>query len=178
MINTSKIPALILAATALLFTACAKKPVRAMPDSTQTGSGGINPEQIAVPGDNANLSARDGGSVDDASKSVVEPVYFALDRSAVASAERPKIEAAVKWLNDNGDKNLVLIGHCDWRGTAEYNLGLGDRRANAVKRYLESLGVDAKRLETLSKGSIDAKQGGSEGDWTKDRRVDFVVLKR
>ena len=105
-------------------------------------------------------------------------MYFALDRSAVASAERPKIEAAVKWLNDNGDKNLVLIGHCDWRGTAEYNLGLGDRRANAVKRYLESLGVDAKRLETLSKGSIDAKQGGSEGDSTKDRRVDFVVLKR
>ena len=113
MINSSKILGLILAATALLFTACAKKPVRAMPDSTQTGANGINPEQIAVPGDNANLSARDGGSVDDASKSVVEPVYFALDRSAVASAERPKIEAAVKWLKDNADKNLVLIGHCD-----------------------------------------------------------------
>jgi len=108
----------------------------------------------------------------------VEPIYFALDRAAVAPGERPKLQAAVKWLSDNPDKNLVLIGHCDWRGTAEYNLGLGDRRANSVKRFLESLGVSPTRLETLSKGSVDAKQTGGEGEWAKDRRVDFVELKK
>jgi len=96
----------------------------------------------------------------------------------VAGPERPKLDAAIKWLAANPEKNLVLIGHCDWRGTAEYNLGLGDRRANAVKRYLESFGADSKRLETLSKGSTDAKQGGSESDWAKQRRVDFVELKK
>ena len=81
-------------------------------------------------------------------------------------------------LADNADKNLVLVGHCDWRGTAEYNLGLGDRRANAVKKFLQSLGVDEKRLETLSKGSTDAKQSGGEAEWSKDRRVDFIILKK
>ena len=84
----------------------------------------------------------------------------------------------MKWLADNADKNLVLIGHCDWRGTAEYNLGLGDRRSNAVKKFLESLGVNTARLETLSKGSTEAKQSGGEADWAKDRRVDFIVLKK
>jgi peptidoglycan-associated lipoprotein len=141
---------------------------------------GVDPTKLAIPGDDmGNLQPRDdSGTVADANKSVVEPVYFALDRSAVAAPERPKIEAAVKWLKDNADKHLVLVGHCDWRGTAEYNLGLGDRRANAVKRYLESLGADPKRLETLSKGSTDAKQTGTSADWAKDRRVDFIILTR
>ena len=108
--------------------------------------------------------------------SVVEPIYFALDRAAVAVPERPKLDAAIKWLADNPGKNLVLVGHCDWRGTAEYNLGLGDRRANSVKAFLISKGADASRLETLSKGSTEAKQGGSSAEWDKDRRVDFVEL--
>ncbi|MEI6107310.1 MAG: OmpA family protein [Opitutae bacterium] len=176
----SKCLGLILVASALLLTACAKKPVRTAPDATQTGpNNNIDPTQVAIGADpSSTLTQRDAGTVDDANKSVVDPVYFALDRFAVTPAERPKVEAAVKWLKENADKHLVLVGHCDWRGTAEYNLGLGDRRANAVKRYLESLGVDPQRLETLSKGSTDAKQAGSEADWTKDRRVDFVVLKR
>ena len=181
MKNISKLLGLVLAASALFFTACAKKPVRAAgPDATQTGQNtGINPEQVAVSDANTQLAPRtDVGTPDDANKSVVEPIYFALDRAAVPPAERPKFQAAVKWLADNADKNLVLIGHCDWRGTAEYNLGLGDRRSNAVKKFLESLGVNTARLETLSKGSTEAKQSGGEADWAKDRRVDFIVLKK
>ena len=179
MKHASKLLGLVLVASALFLSACAKKPVRAStPDSTQTGRDiGINPEQIAV-GPDSTLVARDpnAGTVPDATKSVVEAVYFALDRAAVAPAERPKLQAAIKWLADNPTKSLVLVGHCDWRGTAEYNLGLGDRRANSVKKFLESLSADSKRLETLSKGSTDAKQGGGEAEWSKDRRVDFVEL--
>jgi peptidoglycan-associated lipoprotein len=182
MKNVSKVLGLALAAAAVLFlSGCTKKPVRGMPDATQVApSTTINPESLAVAGDNVNLTARDAnaGTPGDENHSVVDPVYFALDRFAVAPAERSKIEAAKKWLAENPDKNLVLIGHCDWRGTAEYNLGLGDRRANSVRKYLESLGVDPKRLETLSKGSTDAKQGGGESEWAKDRRVDFIILKR
>jgi len=179
MKNFTKTLGLLLALSALFLTACSKKPVRTDTGSGQLGSG-INPEAPAIGPDPLppGLEGRNQGTVDDANKSVVEPVYFALDRFAVTTAERPKVEAAVKWLKDNPEQNLVLVGHCDWRGTAEYNLGLGDRRANAVKRYLESLGADPKRLETLSKGSTDAKQGGSAADWDKDRRVDFVILKR
>jgi peptidoglycan-associated lipoprotein len=183
MKHCSKLLGLTLAVSALFFTACTKKPVRAAgPDSTQLGNNnnsGIDPTQIAVDGNPPpNLTARDNvGTPSEDNKSVVEPIYFALDRFAVAGPERPKAETAAKWLKDNPDKNLVLIGYCDWRGTAEYNLGLGDHRANSVKKYLEFLGVDPKRLETLSKGSTEAKQGGTEADWAKDRRVDFIILK-
>lgn len=178
MKHFAKLLGLSLAASALLLSACAKKPVRAPIDTTSTGSGStVNPEDLAVPGEVIQLESRDTGtSPDAANKSVVEPIYFALDRFAVAPAERPKLQNALKWLQDNPGKNLVLAGYCDWRGTAEYNLGLGENRANSVKRYLVSLGADAARLETLSKGSTEAKQGGSEADWAKDRRVDFIEL--
>jgi peptidoglycan-associated lipoprotein len=168
---------LALVAASLLLTACTKKPVRPNPGNTDLGNnGGINPEQVALPGEGLNLETRTPGTPE--GTSVVEPIYFALDRYAVAPAERPKLQNAIKWLADNPGKSLVLVGHCDWRGTAEYNLGLGDRRANSVKRYLESLGADVSRLETLSKGSTEAKQGGGEAEWAKDRRVDFVELQK
>ena len=177
MKHFSKLAGVSLIVASLLLTACSKKPVRTAPYTTMGNNlNTVDPTQVAVGGDEFKLEQRPSGTVDDANKSVVEPIYFALDRYAVAPAERPKLQNAIKWLADNPTKSLVLVGHCDWRGTAEYNLGLGDRRANAVKRYLESLGADGKRLETLSKGSTDAKQSGGEAEWAKDRRVDFVEL--
>lgn len=179
MKNVFKLLGLTLALSALVLSGCKKKPVRDGSTLPATGPGMIDPNAVAFAEDpNTTLSLRNEGTPVNENQSVVEPVYFGLDRAAVAAPERPKIEAAVKWLQDNPEKNLVLVGHCDWRGTAEYNLGLGDRRANSVKRYLESLGADPRRLETLSKGSTDAKQGGSESDWGKDRRVDFVELRK
>ena len=179
MKNFTKTLGLLLALSALFLTACSKKPVRTDQGAASQTGPTIDPTREAISADqNSTLAPRADGTVDDANKSVVDPIFFALDRFAVTTAERPKAEAAVKWLKDNPNQNLVLVGHCDWRGTAEYNLGLGDRRANAVKNYLVYLGADVKRLETLSKGSTDAKQAGSEADWNKDRRVDFVVLKR
>jgi peptidoglycan-associated lipoprotein len=181
MKNVSKLIGITLAVFSLLLTACSKKPIRAPQDTQPMGQTGpeIDPTQVAVAGDPPpSLEGRDGGTVDDANKSVVEPIFFALDRYAVAPGERAKIDAAVKWLKDNPEKSLVLIGHCDWRGTSEYNLGLGENRANSVKRYMEFVGADGKRLETLSKGSTEAKQGGSEAEWSKDRRVDFIELKK
>jgi len=176
MKNVYKLLGLTLAVSALFLTGCKKKPIRPDPASTAMNTG-VNPEVVALPAEGTTLTDRGPiGTPGDENHSVVEPIYFALDRSAVAQAERPKLQAAVKWLQENADKNLVLIGHCDWRGTAEYNLGLGDRRANAVKRYLETLGVNPSRLETLSKGSTDAKQTGGDAQWQKDRRVDFVEL--
>ncbi|MFZ5496623.1 MAG: OmpA family protein [Verrucomicrobiota bacterium] len=175
----SKLLGLTLAVAALLLSACAKKPIRAPQDTQQLGGPTVNPEDLAVPGENINLESRDLSLTPDAAnQSVVEPIYFAFDRFAVAPAERPKLQNALKWLQDNPGKNLVLVGHCDWRGTAEYNLGLGENRANSVKRYLVSLGADATRLETLSKGSTEAKQTGGEAEWAKDRRVDFIELKK
>lgn len=181
MKNVSKYLGLALAIPALFLSACKKKPIRPDPTTTAMGPGmGVNPEEIALAGDGTGLLGRDpnAGSFDAASHSVVEPIYFALDRYAVAQPERAKLQAAVSWLQENPTKNLVLVGHCDWRGTSEYNLGLGDRRANSVKKFLESMGVSPSRLETLSKGSTDAKQSGGESEWQKDRRVDFIEQSR
>ena len=182
MKNVSKILGLTLALSALVLSGCKKKPVRGQSTLPRTGpSNTVDPFAVAVQADpQGTLEVRDpnAGTPVDENKSVVAPIYFALDRAAVSPAERPKLQAAVKWLADNADKNLILIGHCDWRGTSEYNLGLGDRRTNAVKKFLESLGVDSNRLETLSKGSTEAKQSGGEAEWAKDRRVDFIVLRK
>lgn len=181
MKHLSKVLTLSVAALALLLGACAKKPIRPLNDPQPLGpglsDGSINPEDLAIPGETINLEGRDSStSLEGASQSVVEPIYFALDRFAVAPAERPKLQNVLQWLSANPGKNLVLVGHCDWRGTAEYNLGLGENRSNSVKRYLISLGADASRLETLSKGSTEAKQSGGEAEWSKDRRVDFIEL--
>lgn len=177
---------LILAAAALLaLTGCPKKPDRsAGPDDTQYGT---TEDTTVMPVDliadqDTTLQQREplpAGWTEDGAfyRGVMESVYFDFDRAAVAPRERPKIDAAVKWMKENPEKRVVLEGHCDWRGTAEYNLGLGDRRATAVRKYLESLGIDTKRLEIISKGDIDAKESGTESEWAKDRRVDFLVLK-
>lgn len=181
MKNLQKFFSLTLAGVVLLLSACSKKPTRD-PNAGQMGTD-IASQPIDLTADPlSGLEARNlppGVTEDEFTiRNLMEAVYFDLDRSAVAPKERPKIEAAVKYLRENPDKRMLLEGHCDWRGTAEYNLGLGDRRANAVKKYLESLGIDSKRLEVLSKGSTAATQTGGEAQWAKDRRVDFVVLKQ
>jgi peptidoglycan-associated lipoprotein len=179
-----KLLQIALAGSVLLLAACSKKPVRDAGAGASMGDT-VNPDQVALGSDVApgtGLEARNlppGATEDEFTiRGLMEAVYFDFDRSAVKSSERPKVEAAVKWLNENADKRMLLEGHCDWRGTSEYNLGLGDRRANAVRKYLESLGIDSKRLEILSKGSVDAKQTGGDAEWAKDRRVEFVVLKK
>ncbi len=185
MKNLQKFLCLALTASVLLLSACSKKPVRPDPNQTMMGDT-INPDQVALPfGDAAPGTGLEGrnlppGATEDefTIRGLMEPVYFDFDRSAVSANERPKIQAAVKWLNENPDKRMLLEGRCDWRGTSEYNLGLGDRRATAVKKYLESLGISAARLEILSKGSTEAAQSGGDAIWAKDRRVEFVVLKK
>jgi peptidoglycan-associated lipoprotein len=105
-------------------------------------------------------------------------VHFDFDKSTIRPVEAVKIQAAAKYLADNPGYRLVLEGHCDWRGTAEYNLALGDRRALAVKQYLVTLKVSTDRLETVSKGSVGAKEkGATEAEMANDRRVEFLVVK-
>lgn len=181
MKNAFKLLGLTLALSALALSGCKKKPVRDESSTLPATGGpiGVDPNAVAFSADpTTELQTRDNVAPVNENQSVVEPIYFGLDRAAVAPAERAKLDAAIKWLGDHPEKSLVLVGHCDWRGTAEYNLGLGDRRANAVKSFLISKGADSRRLETLSKGSTDAKQGGGDAEWQKDRRVDFVELKR
>ncbi|MSU53378.1 MAG: flagellar motor protein MotB, partial [Opitutaceae bacterium] len=106
-------------------------------------------------------------------------VYFEFDRSDISRPEeRAKLQAAKNYLEKNPGQRLLLEGHADWRGTSEYNLGLGDRRANGAKKYLGTIQVSADKLETLSKGSEEAKKGGTDEDMKKERRVELVIIKQ
>ncbi len=180
----SKKLCLALAGTALVFAGCTKKPTRPDPSVTamgmQNGSGTINPTDIPTnPGLDNGLTPRPVDEFDPNGqlRGKLESVYFDFNASDIKAGERAKLQAAKKYLDDNPAQRLLLEGHCDWRGTAEYNLALGDRRAGAAKKYLISLGVAADRLESNSKGSLDAVKEGGDAAWAKDRRVDLVISK-
>ncbi|QOL20121.1 peptidoglycan-associated lipoprotein Pal [Candidatus Bodocaedibacter vickermanii] len=106
-------------------------------------------------------------------------VFFDLDKSAVTAAEAAKLDKQVAWLaqNENASVRIVVEGHCDARGTSEYNLGLGKRRAEAVKAYLVSKAVSADRIDTVSYGKErPAVVGSDEAAYAKNRRGVTVVI--
>lgn len=106
-------------------------------------------------------------------------VFFALDKSAVTAAEAAKLDKQVAWLaqNENASVRIVVEGHCDARGTSEYNLGLGKRRAEAVKAYFVSKGLSADRVDTVSYGKErPAVVGSDAAAYDKNRRGVTVVI--
>jgi peptidoglycan-associated lipoprotein len=169
---------------AVILSGCRKKPVRPDPSSTALGpmsggGGSLTPTDVSVAPD-TTLQQRDPNILEDANtiRGLLQPVYFAFDRDAITAAERPKLQAAKDYLDKNPQYRLLLEGHCDWRGTSEYNLGLGDHRASAAKKYLISIGVSADKIETLSKGSEESKKNADDATMAKDRRDELVVLKK
>jgi len=182
--NLSKKLCLVLACTLVVFTGCLKKPQRPTPADTMGGQGtGLNPSDVQgglTDASSAGLPVRTDGVYEDADKIVglLQPVYFDLDKSNIKEGERAKLQAAKDYLAQHPEHRLLLEGHCDWRGTAEYNLALGDRRANAAKSYLSKIGEAATKIETLSKGSLEAKEKGTSEEMSKDRRVEIIILKK
>jgi peptidoglycan-associated lipoprotein len=107
-----------------------------------------------------------------------ETVLFAYDSAQVDDSERSKVEAVAEFLKANSAGVATLEGHCDERGSNEYNMSLGERRALAVRAYLMSLGVDGARVQTKSLGEEQPKDAGhDEPAWSVNRRVEFVIMK-
>jgi peptidoglycan-associated lipoprotein len=104
-----------------------------------------------------------------------QTVYFDYDQSDIREDARPALRSNADRLNAGGLGTVTIEGHCDERGSTEYNLALGERRANAVKRYLVDLGVPSNTLRTVSFGEDRAAvQGHDESAWRYNRRADFV----
>ncbi len=104
----------------------------------------------------------------------LKSVYFDFDRYDIRADARPVLRADAAAIADVSG-TVTIEGHCDERGSAEYNLALGERRANAVKRYLVDLGVSSSKLRTVSFGEErPAVQGHDESAWRYNRRADFV----
>lgn len=102
-------------------------------------------------------------------------VYFGFDRSAVRPEDRPLLQEAASRMRQDPSLRLLVEGHCDWRGTTQYNLALGDRRAGAIRDYLIDLGIQPGRIEVVSRGDLQASENASESDMQRDRRADLYL---
>ena len=103
-------------------------------------------------------------------------VYFETNKHNINSASAFTLEAQANWLKSTPGFQIIIEGHCDERGTREYNLALGERRANSVKEFLVSLGVDSGRITTISYGKErPAADGSTSESWAENRRSVTVV---
>ena len=112
-----------------------------------------------------------GMSYLDKNMSVPAKIYFNYDQYLITDMAQNTLDLQVAWMDENPDKYILVEGHCDERGTREYNLALGERRANAVVEYLGSMGISDGRLNTVSYGKERPDVEGSYDDaWQKNRR--------
>jgi peptidoglycan-associated lipoprotein len=138
---------------------------------TETQSPTVTTEALPADIEDLNRVAQQRGYLQDA--------FFAYDESTLTPEAQAALTAAANWLKKNAQYTLLLEGHCDERGTEQYNLALGDRRANTAKEYLMTLGVDGSRMRTVSYGEERPfDPGHTESAWAKNRRAHMVIVGR
>lgn len=119
------------------------------------------------------------GTQADLTQNVGDRVFFGYDSSALSAEAQNTLERQAEWLKQHSDVNVTVEGHCDERGTREYNLALGERRASAAKKYLVGLGIPSSRISTISYGKErPAVIGSGDSAWSQNRRAVSVVTNR
>ena len=155
-------------AVSIALSACATKAPKQLPPDPGTASAADANNGAPIPGSQADFVAFTAGQ---------DTVYFDTDRYNIDSEDAAALASQAQWLMRYPGKRAMIEGHCDERGTREYNLALGERRSNAAKTYLASLGVDAQRLSTVSYGKERPQAMGSdEASWAKNRRAVTVTI--
>lgn len=159
-----------IAATTLVLGACASKPKELPPEpgtaNTQTTQPPMQPTG-PVPGSQADFMA----SV------MSDTVLFDLDRYNIDASDQGILQSQAQWLSRYPAKSVTIEGHADERGTRDYNLALGERRANAAKNYLVSLGIDPSRVMVVSYGKErPIALGSDEESWARNRRAVTVTV--
>ena len=144
------------------------------------------PDTILAPGDGPTQVIDDGRSGDDIAGPLNEQfkraiisntVHFAFDQFDIDAEARDILDSQAAWLVAHPEARVTIEGHCDERGTREYNLALGDRRANATKNYLASRGVSPSRITTISYGKErPIALGSDEASWAQNRRAVTIVI--
>ena len=171
----NKIIIIGMTATALALGACGRKtpPADVGPAATDpTAAAGTNID------DNVDLVELPGMQADLVAKAGSDTVYFGTDKSDLDSPSRATLAAQARWMLANPSVKGSIEGHADERGTREYNLALGERRANAAKDFLIANGVPAGRLTTISWGKErPAAVGSDESAWAQNRRAVTVVVR-
>jgi peptidoglycan-associated lipoprotein len=186
--RSARAAAALIALLGVTGAACHKKaaPVaRPMPPPPATTTAPARPpsppepvsEPTIVPPEPVRDDAISSASLDDLNKnSPLQPVFFELDSSELSAVSQKTLDADAALLKRYASWAVTIEGHCDERGTAEYNLALGERRAIAARAYLVSLGIAADRLRTVSYGKeFPFDPGHDESAFAKNRRAHFVI---
>ena len=158
----------IMLAASLAVAGCASKAPKHIPPAPGAATSSADTTGAPVPGSQADFVQFTKGQ---------DTIYFDTDRYNIDSEDAAALATQAQWLMRYPGKRATIEGHCDERGTREYNLALGERRANAAKTYLASLGVDASRLNTVSYGKErPVALGSDEASWAKNRRAVTVTI--
>ena len=156
--------AMVIAAV-LLLAACSSAPA---PTANTGGAGTSAPPQTASVAPVGNVTP---GSPDDFKVNVGDRIFFDYDKYDLSADARAQLEKQAAWLKAYPNITVTVEGNCDERGTREYNLALGERRATSAKNYLVALGVDPNRVQTISYGKEKpAVLGSDESAWAQNRR--------
>jgi peptidoglycan-associated lipoprotein len=165
---------LISAILVLFVAACATKPKDAA-DSSGSGSSSSDSSSEGTVTESSG-SGIVAGSQEDLIVNVGDRVFFGYDSSDLDSDALELLQDQVAWLKQNSGVSVTIEGHCDERGTREYNLALGEKRAQAVKNYLIGLGISPDRVSTISYGKErPAVVGSNDGAWAQNRRSVTIV---
>jgi peptidoglycan-associated lipoprotein len=188
--NSFKCTNLLVLGLALTFAAvgCKKKPYGVTPLPGARAGGPTEPPPGGILGNTAeNIAAGPSGLPSsnlnpedynqDRATLAADTVYFDFDSTVVKDSEKSKVDAVASYLKSNSSKALLVEGHCDERGTEEYNRSLGERRALALREALAVAGADPQKMATRSFGEDRPMDPGhDESAWRKNRRGEFVVL--
>jgi peptidoglycan-associated lipoprotein len=168
---TTRLPLLLASAALIVVGGCAKKPPKELPPAPIDSTGPVQPvapvSNVPVPGSQEDFVA----SV------AADRIFFDTDKSDVDAQDQATLQSQAAWLARYPQKRVTIEGHCDERGTREYNLALGEKRANATKNALATLGVDASRITTISYGKERPDATGSDEDaYARNRRAVTVTI--
>jgi len=173
----------VMALSLIIFSGCAEKQAVVKDESVQSAPAATtSPAEPAATDDEAARKAREAKEAA-AKRSAaaqaalnIQNIYFDFDKSTIRPDAREILKSKSEIFQQNSKSQIVIEGHCDERGTAEYNMALGERRAQEAKQYLINLGIDASRMQTISYGKekpLDTRS--TEEAWSINRRAQFVL---
>ena len=162
---------LLMATAVLALAACSKKPPAELPPAP----GGETPAPST--GTTTPTGPVKGSQEDFMASVSSDRIFFALNEYDVDAEDQATLQSQAAWLQQNPSVRVTIEGHADERGTRDYNIALGERRANAAKNYLASLGIDPGRITTVSYGKErPAALGSDEAAWAQNRRAVTVTI--
>jgi peptidoglycan-associated lipoprotein len=164
-------------AAALAMTAgCSKKAPKEIPAAPLGSEGETTDTTGTAESGNVGTEVLPGSRADFLQSVAADRIYFDTDQSDIDGADRTTLDSQAAWLRANSTVRVTIEGHADERGTRDYNLALGDRRANAAKNYLAAQGVDPSRMSVISWGKERPEALGSdESAWAQNRRAVTVL---